>query len=142
MTLRYRFVPHTADVKFIAYAKTEKELIINCALAMFETIADIKKLQKLPKNKKFKIKVNAQDMEDLVWKVLQHTLSIAESKNLFCYSFNISSFRKSNGYKLSALICAMDKLQTYANLDVKGVSKYQLEFYSKPRLKISVVLDV
>ena len=141
--MKYRFLPHTADVKFIAYGKNNVELIENAALAMFSTITYIKKISKNEKVYIIKKRFSASTIDELIWKVLQHTLSFADSKNLFCYDLKVLDFTKKNLYKIAVNLYAIEKSEIYANRDVKGISKYSFIFKSgNNRLSITAVLDV
>ena len=42
---KYKFLPHTADVKFQAFGKTLDKALKNCANALANTITDHKKIK-------------------------------------------------------------------------------------------------
>ena len=44
--LRYRFIPHTADVRFLAYGDSIGQMLENSLLAMFDTQADIRSVER------------------------------------------------------------------------------------------------
>ncbi|MCL5423572.1 MAG: archease [Candidatus Marsarchaeota archaeon] len=141
--MKYKFLPHTADVKFIAYGKNESELIENAALAMFSTITHIKNIKRNEKKYIIKKSFSASSIDELIWKILQHTLSFADSKNLFCYNLNVLNLSKKNTYKAVVKLFLIDKSEIYANRDVKGISKYSFIFkHNKKILSITAVLDV
>ena len=58
----YKFLPHTADVKFQAFGKTLAEAFKNAAYALTDVITDHKKIK--PKLKKT-IKVKSQEIVKL-----------------------------------------------------------------------------
>jgi SHS2 domain-containing protein len=118
MAAGYRYVEHTADVEFIASGASMEELLSNALLAMFDTAADLKMLaRQRSRQVRFRLKEKAGDAKDLLWSSLQDTLS--------------------------AVILCRKSTAECAKLDVKGVSKYELDIVRKgKRLEASVVLDV
>ena len=75
----YRYLPHTADVEYVAFGKNINEAFGNAALALFNTTAYIGALQKSTgKEKTVGIKAKSDNIEDLVWRGLQLCLSEAD----------------------------------------------------------------
>ena len=141
--MKFKFLPHTADVKFIAYGSNESELIENAALAMFETITYIKSIKKSEKHYIIKKKYIGSSLEELIWKILQHTLSFADSKNLFCYKLKILKLSNKERYIADANLYAIEKSEAYAKRDVKGISKYSITLKkNNSKLSITIVVDV
>lgn len=75
--MKYKFIPHTADIKFQAFGKTIKEVFQNSALALFEIICSAK----VKETKKFKIKAKGKDLESLLYNFLEEFLVLFDSKN-------------------------------------------------------------
>ncbi len=141
----YRFVGHTADVEFEAYGSGVEELFRNALLAMFDTAADVHKLARqrsAPVG--FPLKEKSKDLSDLLWMTLQDALSAASAKGLFGYKVPQLKVAESKGlYSLSAEILGRKETPQLSKLDVKGVSKYDLNVTkSKKGMKSTVVLDV
>jgi len=76
---KFKFLEHTADIKFQAQGKSLEEAFENSALAMFGAMSD-KKIN--PKIKK-KIKVNGKDLENLIYNFLEELIFLLDSKNFF-----------------------------------------------------------
>lgn len=140
----YRFMPHMADVMFVASGRTLNSAFKNAELALFDTIADMKSIEKnTGKVHSIKINLKARSLEDLAWKMLQYTLSESDSRSLFCYKVSDISVKRGNGFALHAEVLAKEKNVEASKLEVKGISKYMLKV-SKTRhgFSISVVVDV
>lgn len=133
----YKFLEHTADVKFQASGNTIEEAFKNSALALKETICE--KLDVKPKMKK-SIEISANDKEALLYKFLEEFLFLLDAEN-FLFS-KIESI-KIKGNKLNMEISG-DKATRYKfTNDVKAVT-YNSMFVRKQNGKFvcQVVLDV
>jgi SHS2 domain-containing protein len=145
MRERYRYVEHTADVEFVAYGAGMDELFRNALLAMFDTAADIRKLAGQRRSPvKFSLKEDSNDTKDLLWLTLQDSLSKASAKGIFAYGVSKLNIKETKrGYALEAVILGRKETPGVAKLDVKGVSKYDLNINRIGRhFEASVVLDV
>ncbi len=149
----YRYIEHTADVEFVAYGDTLEELFENALLAMFNTIADIRRLAEYRSEvHKFEIEAKGDGTEDLIWETLQSALSHAEAKGVFAYKVEKPFYKGMyNGkYLFLATCCAKAKDQKFSNLEVKGVSRFDLKFkeatsgkrHNGHSFEANVVLDV
>jgi SHS2 domain-containing protein len=141
----YRFVSHTADVEFIASGREMEQCFENALLAMFETMAYNKKLaSSKAKLYEFSVKDRAKTSEDLLWYLLQDTLSIADSKGIFPFKVGYLKIMEKGGvHKVDARILARPKEPGASKLDVKGVSRYNLKVeHKKQGVFATVVLDV
>ncbi len=149
----YRYIEHTADVEFVAYGDTPEDLFENALLAMFNTVADIRKLAAhKSKASKFEIRAKGDNTEDLVWETLQSALSISEAKGVFAYKVEKPLYKTMHNSKclFSAICSAKAKDQRFAKLEVKGVSRFDLKFREAAHgsrkdghgFEVNVVLDV
>jgi SHS2 domain-containing protein len=141
----YKYVSHTADVEFVAFGGTIETAFGNAALALFDTIADIKALKKdTGRVYRIKINISANNIEDLLWKMLQYCLSASDSKGLFCYELSKPKIKKNlSKFALSATAFGKKKNVEASELEVKGISKYRLKIARRNnRFRISVVVDV
>jgi len=135
--MKFKFLEHTADIKFRAEGKNEEEVFKNSALALKEVICDKKKIKEL---KSKKIKIEGKDLESLLYNFLEQIIYLLEAEN-----FLISSIReiKIKNLKLKAVILG-DKASNYEfNNEVKAVT-YNEMFVKKEKGKwvSQVVLDV
>ncbi|MBI2629767.1 archease [Candidatus Pacearchaeota archaeon] len=134
---RYKFLEHTADVKFQAYGKSLEEAFANSALAMKEVICG--KIEVAGKIIK-KIKVSGKDNEALLYNFLEEFLFLLDSEE-----FLLSEIEriKISGKELEAEVSG-DKAGNYDfSNDVKAVT-YNSMFVKKVKDKfiIQAVLDV
>ena len=61
--MKFKFLSHTADIKFRAFGNSLKEVFENSALALFNAIYS----GKIKEEQKFKIKVQGHDLESLLY---------------------------------------------------------------------------
>jgi len=142
--MRYKFVDHMADVEYIAYGKDTEELFANALLALFDTIADVRALERQEgKRLRVTVKEKADTLEELLWYTLQHTLSIVESRRVFAYEVAAIKINETEGgFFCETKIYAKEKKDEYSKLSVKGVSRYELKISDNPELQARVVVDV
>lgn len=76
---KFKFLEHTADVKFRAFGKTIEQLFRNSALAMFRAMYH----GKVKTKKRFKIKAKGKDFENLLYNFLEEFLYLLDTKNFF-----------------------------------------------------------
>ena len=147
--LKYRFVSHTADVRFFSYGNTLEELLANSMLAMFDTQANISKIGKAVKNgvavsKELKIHTLATSERDILWYILQSALS--ELDSIYAYGYAVKDVRITKGSKgiiAKASISYIDQSQEYSRIYVKGVSGYELSVAKRNgKYVASVVVDI
>lgn len=74
---KFKFIPHTADIKFQAFGKTLKEVFENSALALFKIMNN----NKIKETKKFKIQAKGDDFESLMYNFLEQFLILFDTKN-------------------------------------------------------------
>lgn len=136
---RFRFIEHTADIKFRAYGKNLNECFENSALAMFNAMYSGK--NQVKKKIKKKIKVSGNDLENLLYNFLEELLFLLDSESFFLSSCKVKINEKK--FELEAELYG-DKAKNYdIELDVKAVT-YNSMFIKKERGKfiIQVVVDV
>jgi SHS2 domain-containing protein len=135
--MKYKFLEHTADVKFQAFGKNLNELFENSALALKETICGkIKVKEKISK----KIKVKGRDIESLLYKFLEEILYMLEADNFILGEIKNINIKKS---ELNAVIIG-DKTLNYSFTNPVKAITYNEMFIKKQkdRWVSQVVLDV
>lgn len=73
--MKFKFLSHTADVKFQAFGKTLNEVFENSGLALINVFYE-RKIKNL-KSKKFKVK--GKDLESLMYNFLEELLFLIET---------------------------------------------------------------
>ena len=135
--MRYKYLEHTADIKFQAFGSTIAEAFENAARAMFNAMHEGKVKSKFSK----KIKVKGKDLENLLYNFLEELLFFLDSENFFLSNVKLKIDEKN--LKLEAQLEG-DEAKNYSiHLDVKAVT-YNEMFVKKKKDKYicQVVLDV
>jgi SHS2 domain-containing protein len=135
--MKFKFLEHTADIKFLAFGKNKEEAFENSALALKEVICGKIKIKE---NKEKKIKVKGKDFESLLYVFLEEILFLLEGKN-----FIISSIKelKIKGFNLSAVIVGDETKNYHFSNKVKAVTYSDMIIeHDKGKWKIQAVLDV
>lgn len=76
--MKYKFLPHTADIKFQAFGKTLEEAFLNSALALREVMYDKLKVKETIKKK---ISVKGKDKESLLYDFLEEFLYLLDAED-------------------------------------------------------------
>ena len=134
---KFKFLEHTADVKFQAFGKKVEEVFENSALAFKEAVCGKRKIKE---EKEKIIKVSGRDFESLMYVFLEKILYLLEAEG-----FLISKVKeiKIRGFKLSATLSG-DKASNYKFTNpVKAITYSEMFIKKRGNRWISqVVLDV
>lgn len=133
---KFKFLEHTADVKFRSYGKNLEKSFENAALALKEVMFG--KIRIKGKIKK-KIKINAKDNEGLLYRFLEQFLYLLDAEN---FAFNKVKVKIKDN-KLEAEVLGDDSKNYKFSNSVKAVT-YNEMFVKKLKNKFicQVVLDV
>jgi SHS2 domain-containing protein len=135
--MKFKFLEHTADIKFQAFGKDIEEVFENSALALKETICGGKKIKE---TEEMKVIAKGKDYENLLYNFLEEIIYLLDADN-----FLIGKIKdiKISGFKLRAVIMG-DKVSNYKfTNNVKAVT-YNEMFVKRQKDKwiSQVVLDV
>jgi len=137
--MTYKFLEHTADVKFQAEGETLEQAFISSFSALKETICgDIKILEQEEKN----INIKSENLENLLYKFLEEFLFFLDSEDFLVNSIKNIEINQ-EAFELKAVI-AGDKAENYKfTNDVKAIT-YNNLFVKQEDNKwvVQVVLDV
>lgn len=135
---KFKFLEHTADVKFRAFGKTAEKVFENSALALKETIYDKKVAGKIIK----KIKIKGKDFESLLYNFLEEILYLLDAENFLISKINKIKIDKEK-FKIEATISG-DNSSDYKFTNSVKAATYNEMFVKKDRGKwvSQVVLDV
>ncbi len=137
--MTYKFLSHTADVKFQARGETIEQAFSQAADALKESICrDIK----VRENKKKEISVKGNDLEGLLYNFLEEFLFLLDAEDFLLAGIENIKIDKQN-FKLSATIIG-DKASNYKfSNHVKAIT-YNEMFVKKQKNKwiVQVVIDV
>lgn len=135
---KFKFLAHTADIKFQAFGNSIKEVYENSALALFNTIYG----RKIKEGKKFKISVSGNDLESLLYNFLEEALVLIDSKNFLPAKIKILKMNLEK-FKIEAEILGDDAKNYQISMHVKAIT-YNEMFIKKEKNKFiaQVVLDI
>lgn len=88
-----------ADIAIEAYGKDLNELFENCAFAVFEESADIKKIKEKEKKE---INLTAKNVEDLLFDFLSEILFLKDTYSMIFKKSSVKINEKDNTYSLNA----------------------------------------
>lgn len=120
----FEILEHTADIGIAAYGKNKREVFISAAKGMFEIIAGENK--NLKENFYDKIKLEADNLEGLLFAWLNELLYIGETKLVILNKFEIKDLSNNKieaevkGIKISPPSIKIEK-------EIKAVTYHRLE---------------
>ncbi|MFH1607822.1 MAG: archease [archaeon] len=135
--MKFKFLEHTADIKFQAFGNSLEEVFENSALAMFNAMHD----GKVEKETSKKIQVKGKDNESLMYNFLEELLFLFDSEGFFLSEVKSLKIEKE---KLVAEVVG-DKAENYEiHIDVKAVTYNEMFVREEKKGKWvgQVVLDV
>ncbi len=137
----HRFLEHTADVLLEASGSSFEEAVEAAADALFETVADVKKLGE---EKKVEISEEAQDLGSLVVFTLSDLLSEMDAEEIFLKRLKVEKFEKAEGnFILEGTAYGSPQKRELGNTSVKAVTHHLLQVEEKNgKWKIRLLLDI
>jgi len=135
---KYKYLEHTADIKFQAFGKTLEEAFENSASAMFNAMY----VGKVKETIKRKIEAEGSDLESLLYHFLEEFLVLMDSEGFFMASCKVE-IKKGKTYKLTAKLTGDDAKNYAISLDVKAIT-YNDMYVKKDKSNwiCQVLLDV
>jgi len=120
----FEIIGHTADIGLIAYGKNKEEVFINVAKGMFEIIAGGTK--NLKENFYDKIKLEADDLESLLFAWLNELLYIGETRLVILNKFQIKQL---SDFQIKAEVGGMkiNPPSVKIKKEIKAVTYHRLE---------------
>jgi SHS2 domain-containing protein len=134
---KFKYLEHTADIKFQAFGKTKEDAFKNSAFAMFNSMNSEPIKEKIKK----KISVQGKDYENLLYEFLEELLFLFDTELFFLSKIKNLKISKDN--KLAADITG-DSAENYEmKTDIKAVT-YNEMFVKKQKGNwvCQVVLDI
>lgn len=134
---KFKFLEHTADVKFQAFGKKVEEVFENSALAFKEAVCGKRKIKE---EKEKIIKVNGKDFESLMYVFLEKILYLLEAEDFFISKVKEIEIKN---FRLKARIVG-DSAKNYKFTNsVKAITYSEMFIKKRGNRWISqVVLDV
>ncbi|MAG47487.1 hypothetical protein CL617_02680 [archaeon] len=139
--MTYKFIEHTADVAFEIKDKTLDELFESAALATEQTM--IKDLKTIKTTTTKKIKLKADDLEELLFNFLQELIFLKDAKLLLFSKFKIKIDQDNNSLTAELKGEKLNPKKHELLVDVKAITyhKFKLEKV-KNSWESFIILDV
>ena len=136
--MKYKFLDDlTSDVCFEVYGKDLKELFANAAEALFSVICDIEKIEAQPKQL---VKVQADNIEELLINWLQELIALVDIEHVFYSKFDIKEIDEQH---IVAECLGEDATPDKSGTVVKAVTYYKFRLeQDKKGYKATVSLDI
>ncbi len=134
--MKYKFLEHTADIKFKVYGKTLNEIFENAVLALSEYLSRGEKI----KSKKGKVvDVSGSDLESLFYNFLDELIYLLDAENFIVAKAKVTL----RGYNLHAELYG-DNASNYKDLDQVKAATYAEMYIKKTQdgFEAQAVLDV
>jgi SHS2 domain-containing protein len=134
---KFKFLEHTADVKFLAFGKTKEEAFENSALALKESMCGKTRIKE---EEEKKIKAKGNDSESLLYMFLEEILFLLDAEN-----FIISKIKslKISGNKINAVILGDNAKNYHFTNKVKAITYNDMLIEkNKGKWTVQAVLDV
>lgn len=137
--MKYRFIEHTADVKFQAFGNTKEEAFSNAALALFSVMTEAESIEK---NYEMKIRVESNKLTSLLYDFLEELLFYMDTEGLLLAHADSINITGNAGFVLEAIMKG-DKVNKYdLNGDVKAITYNQMEIKEDNGWMLQAVVDI
>ncbi len=140
--MKYKFLPHTADVMFEAYGKTLEKLFENSALAMEEVMV---KLSTLEINDHYEITLESDSLEKLLYDFLSELIFVKDTEGFLFKKFEVIIQHKNKKYELLAKCEGelIDRKKHELLDDAKAVTMHQFEIrQEKGKWIANILVDI
>ena len=133
-----------ADIAFEAFGKNENELFENAAFALFEIMANTKKLKGV---KKILVKLSSDSLEGLMYDWLSELVFLKDTKSVVFGQFVVKVSKKKEKFFLNAKVSAekidYKKNRVLLRNDVKAITKHLFEIKkTKKGFSVLVIPDI
>ena len=139
---RYEFIEHTADVAVRAYGGSLKELFTSSAYAMFCVLVSKKGNRPAPALKEVIVKIEEEELEDLLKSWLDELLFYFSSEYLILHRIKALVI-KDNLLEASVLLETFDKDHFEIANEIKAVTYHELKVERiRNRWQANIIFDV
>ena len=138
--LKYKPLPElsTADIAYEIYGKNIEELFENSALALFDTMTNLKKIRQ--KIKKI-IKLKNENLQDLLFDFIGELIFLKDSKYILFSKFHVKI--KDNSLVAECYGEKINKEKHELKVDVKALTYHMFKLEKvKDKYKALMVLDI
>ena len=139
--MKYKYLEHTADVKFEAYGTTLEECFESVCEAVFGVITDVKKIDgsiAVP------IKISAKDLEKLLYDFIDELIFLIDTKNILVKKCGKMKIEKKGTRTILTCILECDHIEKYETWGaIKAPTYNQMNITKRNGKWVStIVLDI
>lgn len=138
--MKYKFLEHTADMKFIVHGKDLKTIFENSVLALSEYLS---KGEKVEESITKRFKIFGRDYEELLYNFIDEIIYFLDAENFVAANAKVKLEKKKDKIELRAIVFG-DQAKNYKNLEGVKSATYS-EMYIKKKMgkwEAQVVVDV
>lgn len=136
--MKYKYLKHTADAKFIAFGRDIEEVFANSTLAMSNILGETSKVKE---TKEHKIKLKARNYERLLFDFLEELVFLLDTENFFLHK--VKKIRISETFVLEAVVVGDNSKNYDLKSDIKAVTYSDMKIEkTKKGYEATVVVDI
>ena len=140
--MKYEYLEHTADVKFLAYGATLEEAFTAAAYAYQDTVSDHTKIKP---NITKTIEVQSEDEKSLLYDFIEELIVLLDTDSFLINEVKeIKIIKEDNKHQLTATLVGDDKYQDYEiSTHVKAMTYQEMKVEkTEEGFMLQVVLDI
>ncbi|MBT4351506.1 archease [archaeon] len=139
--MKFRYLDHTADIKFQAYGDSLEEAFSNSALAMYNSIVDIDNVKPVLK---FKVNSKAKKLMTLLYEFMEELIILLDTEGFIATKINTLTINEDDqGYEIHATLSGDEAKNYETHGDIKAMTYSDMEIKEKDgKFMIQVVLDI
>ncbi len=139
MGKKYELIDHTADIGLKAYGKNLSEAFENAAKGMFDIITDNSEIESIGQ---YEIKLEAQDLEQLLVDWLSELLFLNTANNLVFGFFKVELDDKKTSLSARIFGEKYDISKHKIGSEIKAITYHMLEVKNKRPYHVQVLFDI
>jgi SHS2 domain-containing protein len=140
---QYEFLEHTADAYVAAYGADLTEAFENAAIAMFDVMTQVEKINPLTEDH---VEASGDDEQELLYNWLEALLVKSEINGMLYSKFKVSDFtHDSSGFRLKAKIWGekFDVERHLQKVGIKAITYHRMEIVkTSEKVTLKFILDI
>ena len=140
---QYEFLEHTADAYVAAYGADLAEAFENAAVAMFDVMTEVEKVDPLIEEQ---VDARGDDEQELLYNWLEALLVKSEINGMLYSKFKVSELKHdSGGFRLKAKILGekFDADKHLQKVGIKAVTYHRMEIVkTREKVTLKFILDI
>ncbi|MEK6843230.1 MAG: archease [Candidatus Micrarchaeota archaeon] len=138
---KFKFIDHRADMFIESNGKSYHEALENCALGLFDTICDSKKLSI---KKKIIVREKASNLVDLTTFLLSKIVSEGDSREMMFKKMKVIKFEKGKkNFSIAVEVFGQPQVHKLGRMYVKAVTHHEAAVENKnKKWRIKILPDI